>query len=89
MLFKRYASPFLFVDQMILSGQFEDFAEELPEWMEHEKLWDFWLHKVFNADQSFEQWKESVLHPQDQTVSDEEIEATVQKTMTILHGFEI
>ena len=88
LLFKRYASPFLLVDQEILYGEFSEFADGLVDRDEHDKLWQFWLHKVFAQNQSFQQWKDDVSH-KDETIPDEEIEATVLNSLSLLQSFEI
>ena len=55
LLFSRYASPFLLLDQMILTDRFSAFVSELLRIRNEEKdeqtLWEFFLHKVF--DKSF------------------------------------
>lgn len=52
LLFSRYASPFLLLDQMILTDRFSAFVSELLRIRNEEKdeqtLWEFFLHKVFD-----------------------------------------
>lgn len=88
MLFKRYASPFLLVDQMILTGNFTEFVAKLVELDADEELWQFFLHKV--EGQSFNDWKASLgVDQQAKTqMSDDEIKATVQSSFSILNGYE-
>ncbi len=87
LLFKRYASPFLLLDQFILCGQFEDFVPELIELDDHDRLWEVWLNKTTFDGRSFIQWKEDVLHPQGETVSEQELKATITKSFNIIKGF--
>lgn len=88
MLFKRYASPFLLVDQMILTGNFTEFVAKVVELDADEELWQFFLHKV--EGQSFNDWKASLgVDQQAKTqMSDDEIKATVQSSFSILNGYE-
>jgi hypothetical protein len=88
LLFKRYASPFLLVDQMILTGNFTEFVAKLVELDADEELWQFFLHKV--EGQSFNDWKASLgVDQQAKTqMSDDEIKATVQSSFSILNGYE-
>lgn len=87
LLFKRYASPFLLVDQMILTGNFTEFVAKVVELDADEELWQFFLHKV--EGQSFNDWKASVVGQQAETqMSDDEIKATVQSSFSILNGYE-
>lgn len=87
LLFKRYASPFLLVDQMILTGHFSEFVLKLVELDAEDELWQFYLAKV--EGQSFIDWKASLNSGQAKTeMSDEEIKATVKSSFSILNGFE-
>lgn len=88
LLFKRYASPFLLVDQMILTGNFTEFVAKVVELDADEELWQFFLHKV--EGQSFNDWKASLgVDQQAKTqISDDEIKATVQSSFSILNGYE-
>lgn len=88
LLFKRYASPFLLVDQMILTGNFTEFVAKVVELDADEELWQFFLHKV-DEEKSFNDWKASVVGQQAETqMSDDEIKATVQSSFSILNGYE-
>lgn len=88
LLFKRYASPFLLIDQVILVGQFSDFVLQLVEDDADDALWEFFLHKVGDG-QSFKDWKSSLDIPQtDDEVTDEQIGATINSSINILNSFE-
>lgn len=88
LLFKRYASPFLLVDQMILTGNFTEFVAKVVELDADERLWQFFLHKV-DEEKSFNDWKASVVGQQAETqMPDDEIKATVQSSFSILNGYE-
>ena len=87
LLFKRYASPFLLVDQVISVGQFSDFVLQLVEQDADDALWDFFLHKVDG--QSFNDWKLTLNLPQKNSeISDEQIGETINSSFNILNGFE-
>ena len=57
LLFKRYASPFLLIDQLILTNGLDKFIDDLFKFMEEEKQeqtkWEFFLHKIYDKS-----WKE-------------------------------
>ena len=59
LLFKRYASPFLLVDQMSLTGQFSEFVTEIFDYDTDDRLWNIFLHKV-DGQTSFNDWKASI-----------------------------
>lgn len=86
LLFKRYASPFLLVDQMLLTGQFSAFVTEVLELDTDERLWNIFLHKI--EGQSFNEWKASLGQEQDKMMTKNEIETTVNDSFDILNGFE-
>lgn len=86
LLFKRYASPFLLVDQMLLTGQFSEFVTELFEYDTDDRLWNIFLHKI--EGQSFNDWKASLGQGQDLMMTKNEIETTVNDSFDILNGFE-
>lgn len=84
LLFKRYASPFILVDQMILARQFSDFVNDAFDFVEDERLWDYYLHKVNG--QSYEEFKNSVKGIQE-VVTPCNIETTINDSYDILQGF--
>lgn len=86
LLFKRYASPYLLIDEMILAGQFSEFVTKLTEYDADQNLWEFFLHKVDG--QSFNGWKASLRDGKPNQMSDEEIETTVNDSYFILNNFE-
>ena len=53
LLFKRYASPFLFLNGMIQNKRFfefvVDFVKTINEEKEKEQNWQFFLHKVWEG----------------------------------------
>ena len=90
LLFKRYASPYFLLDQMISIGGFSDFVQDLFDRTEEERLWEFFRHKV--RDQSFEEFKGALNDQKQSKVSNEmmsktQIETTVKDTFDIMQGF--
>ena len=90
LLFKRYASPFSFIDGMIQTGRFYefviDFIKITNQEMEEKYDWDFFLHKVF--DKSYQEFKEEIkINKENQEMSEDDIETTVQYSMNILNNF--
>ena len=90
LLFKRYASPFSFVDGMIQTGRFHefviDFIKTTNQEMEEKYDWEFFLHKVF--DKSYQEFKEEIkINKENQEMSEQDIETTVQYSINILNNF--
>ncbi len=82
LLFSKYASPFSFIDPMIQTLRFSEFVDEILTLESEKKEWEFYLHKVFNK--SFDEFKNSMEQPK---VSKEQIETTVQNSISILQNF--
>lgn len=90
LLFKRYASPFSFINGMIQSGRFFEFVVELVKTTNKEKEdefnWNFYLHKVWEGNyQDFLADVEN--NKKNLTMTKRTIETTVQHSMNILNNF--
>lgn len=91
LLFKRYASPFSFIDGMMQSGRFDEFVVELVSTVNKEKedesLWDFYLHKV-SSETSFKDFVEEVeTDSKNQKMTEQDKASTVNMAMDILNNF--
>lgn len=83
LLFSKYASPFSFIDAMIQTSRFSEFVDEILTLENEKKEWEFYLHKVYNK--SFDEFKNTIKKPEE--VSEEQIETTIQNSMSILKNF--
>ena len=87
LLFKRYASPFILLDNLILIGSSSSFIDDLINFIneetEEQTRWEFFLHKVF--DKSWKEFCDEVSQP----IDDKEIDlgATVKKSKDMLNNF--
>ena len=91
LLFKRYASPFSFIDGMMQTGRFDEFVVELArtvnEEKEEETTWEFYLHKV-TSEMSYKDFVDELENDkQNQQMTDEEKASTVKMAMDILNNF--
>ena len=91
LLFKRYASPFSFIDGMMQSGRFDEFVVEFVTTINEEKedksLWEFYLHKVDSAI-SYKDFVEEVeTDNKNQQMSEQDKASTVNMAMDILNNF--
>lgn len=82
LLFHRYASPFLLLDQIIPFGGLSDFIGTVWQMHDEEMQWQYFLSRVF--DKSFEDFKES-LKPQGMTK--QEIETTIKDSIAMMDSF--
>ena len=90
LLFKRYASPFSFLDGVIRTGRFHDFVHFFWKTVHTEKdeeaSWQYFLHKVFDG--SFADFKEEMkITSENQNMSERTIETTINYSMNILNKF--
>lgn len=82
LLAKRYASPFVLLDEMIRQGRFFDFVCEINKIRTEERMWEVWLHKVF--DKPFNEWRDSIMH-----TNQVNLEATVKNSYEMLNNFKL
>jgi hypothetical protein len=86
LLFKRYADPFSLLNGYIQTSRFCEFINDFCERKIEDERWEYFLHKVW--DKSFTEFCEALQVTQDQQcMSDEDMEATVKKSMDILGNF--
>jgi len=86
LLFKRYADPFSLLNGYIQTSRFCEFINAFCEQKTEDDRWEYFLHKVW--DKSYSAFCESLRVTQDlQEMSDEDMEATVKKSMDILGNF--
>ena len=90
LLFKRYASPFLFMDGMMQTGRFSEFVDEFVHTVYAENndqaAWEFYLHKVQEG--SYKDFKEEMETDQkNQNMTDDEKASNIQIAMNILNNF--
>ena len=86
LLFKRYADPFSLLDGYIQTSRFCEFLSEFGKLKKEDDEWEFFLHKVW--DKNYKEFREALQTSQNlQAMSDNDIEATVKKSMAILGNF--
>ena len=86
LLFKRYASPFSLLDGYIQTGRMCEFIQAFYEQKKEDDRWELYLHKVW--DKTYSEFCEALQTSQDlQAMSDDDIEATIKKSMNILGNF--
>lgn len=87
LLFTRYASPFLLLDQLILtnslSGYIDDLFTIISEEKQEQTMWEFFLHKVYDKT-----WKEFCEETKiSNNTKDVDLGETVLKSKTMLSNF--
>ena len=87
LLFKRYASPFVLLDNLIFTNSTSDFISDLiktiNEEQEKKELWDFFLHKVY--DKSWKEFVDEINISKEQKEVD--LGATLTKSKNMLKNF--
>lgn len=83
LVFHRYSSPFLLLDQIVDNDELSEFVTMLWDVTEEEREWEYFLAKVF--DKSFSDFRESV-KPQP-SISSEELKATVSESLNMINSF--
>ena len=87
LLFKRYASPFVLLDNFIAMGSLSDFIDDFFKFINEEQQedtkWQFFLHKVFDKS-----WKEFCEEIESVDKAKEiDLGATIKKSYNIVNNF--
>ena len=83
LLFKRYASPFVLLDSLILTNSLNSFIDDFIDFVKEDNEWEFFLHKVY--DKSWSEFSDSVKQSENQEPID--LGATLNKSKNILNNF--
>ena len=87
LLFKRYASPFVLLDNLIATASLSNFIDDLFKFIGEEKqeetTWQFFLHKVF--DKSWKDFCEEIASVDKAEKVD--VGATIKKSHDMLNNF--
>ena len=87
LLFKRYASPFVLLDSLILINSLNNFIDDFFDFVIEERKekteWEFFLHKVY--DKSWGEFSDSIKQSDDHKPID--LGATLIKSKNILNNF--
>ena len=86
LLSKRYASPFLLLDEYIEAGCLAEFIDEFFDIVNQENedqvMWDYYLHRVF--DKSYEEFVNQCKKEPEKPV---DFKAAINNSISILEGF--
>ncbi len=90
LLFKRYASPFSFINGYIQTGRFTDFVHSFIKTIQEEKEekynWEFYIHSGYEG--SYSDFLEEIKNDKkNKEMSEKTIEETVKNSMNILQNF--
>lgn len=91
LLAKRYASPYLILDDFIRLQQLFEFTTTILQMVYDEKVhearWQYYLHKVY--DMSFEDYVQYCENkqPAEQPMTHKEISETIEESRKMLEGF--
>ena len=83
LLFKRYASPFLLLDSLILTNSLNNFISNFIDFVNKDKEWEFFLHKIY--DQTWDEFSDSIKQSNNHEPID--LGATRIKSKNILNNF--
>ena len=91
LLFKRYASPFDYLDTLLEYGEFGRGILNIWKTAQEEKAWEFYLSNNPYNKKSFEDWSKEEFTKQqnNKPMSKVEVDATVKKSQDILKNFKI
>lgn len=84
LLFKRYASPFLIMDEMIKNHQMQQFIESLIKKENEQIKWEMWLHKIYNLNYSNSNMPAKEQKAESLSMTSEQVDEQVKKSQGIL-----
>ncbi len=89
LLFKRYASPFYYLDVLLDYKSFGRGILNIWDTTQDEKSWDYYLSNNPMNNKSFEDWKKDTQtkHQAQAPMSKTQVVATVEKSQNILKNF--
>ena len=88
LLYKRYSNPLELLQQMLQTGQLEEFIEELVqirnEEMQEDAMWQYYLHTVCR-EMSFEDFMKRAKQPEEpETIEENRMVTIVKDSLDIL-----
>ncbi len=89
MIFKRYSSPFLFLDNLIIQGRFSDGIDTIYKQINEEKMWQLYL-SIPMKEKSYVDWKNEILSKDEEQPSfeaSEDINEVKEKARNILKNY--
>lgn len=93
LVYKRYSNPMELIDNMISLSNFSEFISELADNVSDEKLYDIWKSKVYDKsfadfkNEMMAKWKKNTGIETSETMTDEEMETTINDSYEILNSF--
>ena len=88
MIFNRYSSPFLFLDNLIIQGKLNEGIDTIYKQVDEEKLWQLYL-SIPMKEQSYVEWKNEILSKNEEPSFEvaEDINEVKDKARNILKNF--
>lgn len=90
LVFKRYSSPFLFLDNLILTHSLCDGIDTIYKQVNEDKLWELYL-SIPMKEKSYSDWKNDVISQEDDNEENFEVaddmETIKEKSRNILKNF--
>ena len=89
MIHKRYSSPFLFLDNLIIQGKLSKGIDTIYKQVDEEKLWALYL-SIPMKEKSYVDWKNEVLSKNEEPIEFEvadDIEEVKNNARNILKNF--
>lgn len=82
LLFKRYASPFLLFDELIVNNQSFDFIQDLLNEIQEESYYKLWLYKGFDKD--YGEFKE-IIRPKEHKSININVKGAIQSSLDVMN----
>lgn len=89
MIFKRYSSPFIFLDNLLVSNSLNEVIDFVFKQTQEEKWWELYLATLPLNEKSYDAWKKEMQGATNNVASTMQIDAqqVIKKSQDILSGF--
>lgn len=91
LVFKRYSSPFFFLDIYIEKGEFSELIDFLIDQKNEDRWWELYLATLPLNDKSYEDWKKesqgNKISHESTNYSKDDLDTIIKNSQDILSGF--
>ena len=92
MVFKRYSSPFLFLNKLLENHKFSSGIDTIYSQKNEDKLWELYLSltsimSINGTSKSFQDWKSEIVGSDETTTNEIDLEVAKNEAKNILKNF--
>jgi hypothetical protein len=87
LIFKRYSSPFLLLDTLIVNNQFNGFINDFIDMYNEDKIYELWLHRGYGK--SYKDFRSKInLEPKEVNTTPVDVDKILKDSMSVLEDIQ-